>query len=146
MKEKILESNALLLSSNSEYINSFGNEIEFKVDGVDEIKSFKYFTNIFDIFKGKTNYYGCAMVFKSELKKYILPVPNYVESHDLWIAMAANLLKLNLHLNEPTIKRRIHGNNASVLKRNFFLKLKSRLIFIRSIIELKLRIFKKLTL
>lgn len=141
MKEKLLNSSALLLSSNSEFINSGGIKIDFKIDGVDEINSFKYFSNIIDIFRGKTNYYGCAMAFKSELKKYILPMPNYVESHDLWIAMAANLIKSNLHSNEITLERRIHGANASVVNRRLILKLKSRIVFLKSLIQLIVRKF-----
>lgn len=142
MKEKLLNSSALLLTSNSEFINSVGNKIDFKIDGVDEINSFKYLNNIIDIFRGKTNYYGCAMVFKSEFKKIILPMPNYVESHDLWMAMAANLIKSNLHSNDITLERRIHGSNASVVNRKLIFKIKSRIIFLKSLIQLIFRKFK----
>lgn len=142
MKEKLLNSSALLLTSNSEFINSVGDKIDFKIDGVDEINSFKYLNNIIDIFRGKTNYYGCAMAFKSELKKIILPMPNYVESHDLWIAMAANLIKSNVHSNDITLERRIHGSNASVVNRRLILKLKSRIVFLKSLIQLIFRKFK----
>ncbi len=142
MKEKLLNSSALLLTSNSEFIDSLGNKIDFKIDGVYEINSFKYLNNIIDIFRGKTNYYGCAMAFKSELKKIILPMPNYVESHDLWIAMAANLIKSNVHFNDITLERRIHGSNASVVNRRLILKLKSRIVFLKSLIQLIFRKFK----
>jgi glycosyltransferase involved in cell wall biosynthesis len=142
MKEKLINSSALLLSSNSEFINSSGSKINFIIDGVETKNSFKYFNNILDIFKGKTNYYGCTSAFKTELKKTILPIPTYVESHDLWIAMAANLIKSNIHCNEVTLQRRIHGLNASVVKRNLLLKFKSRIIFFISLIELIFRKFK----
>lgn len=142
MKEKLLNSSALLLTSNSEFINSVGNRIDFKIDGVNEINSNKYLNNIIDIFKGKTNYYGCAMAFKSEFKKIILPMPNYVESHDLWIAMAANLIKSNVHSNDITLKRRIHGSNASVVNRKLIFKIKSRIVFLKSLIQLIFRKFK----
>lgn len=141
MKEKLINSSALLLTSNSEFINSDGNKIEFKIDGVDEINSFKYLNNILDIFIGKTNYYGCAMAFKSEFKKIILPMPNYVESHDLWMAMAANLIKSNLHSNDITLERRIHGSNASVVNRKLIFKIKSRIVFLKSLIQLIFRKF-----
>ncbi len=142
MKEKLLNSSALLLTSNSEFINSVGNKIDFKIDGVDEISSNKYLNNIIDIFRGKTNYYGCAMAFKSEFKKIILPMPNYVESHDLWIAMAANLIKSNVHSNDITLERRIHGSNASVVNRKLIFKIKSRIVFLKSFIHLIFRKFK----
>ncbi|MFN3784292.1 MAG: glycosyltransferase [Spirosomataceae bacterium] len=139
MKSKLLTSNALLLSSNSEFIDSNGIEIDYRIDGVIEKNSNRYFRNIIDIFKGKTNYYGCAMVFRRELKRYILPIPRYVESHDLWIAMAANLLGTNLHFEEVTLQRRIHISNASVISRSLLPKLWSRIVFLVSVFDIFVR-------
>jgi len=139
MKKNLLDSKSLLLSSNSEFINSEGVNLDYNTNGVNEIYSTNYFNNIIDIFFGKTNYYGCLMVFKKELKKIILPIPGFVESHDLWIAMAANLLSSNTHCNDITLSRRIHQNNASIVNRNIFLKLKSRWIFLISLFVLLFR-------
>ena len=139
MKDKLLKFNALLLSSNSEFINSEGFNLDYYIDGVKEINSTNYLNNIFEIFLGKTNYYGCLMAFKSELKEFILPLPSFVESHDLWIAMAANLLNSNIHCNDITLSRRIHETNASVGKRNIVLKLKSRYVFFISFFVLLYR-------
>lgn len=143
MKNKLQNSSAMLVSSNSNFVDSKGDKIDFKVDGVDSKFSDKNLSNIIDIFKGKGNYYGCGMALKKELKELILPIPYYVESHDLWIAMAANMAKSNLHCNEATLNRRVHGSNASIVKRKLFLKLWSRLIFIRSILQL---FFRKLSI
>lgn len=143
LKDRLLNSDAMLVSSNSNFVDSKGERIDFKVDGVQAEYSEKNLSNIIDIFKGKENYYGCAMALKKDLLELILPIPNYVESHDLWIAMAANIAKSNLHCNEVTLKRRVHGSNASIVKRKIFLKLWSRLIFIRSIFQL---FFRKLSL
>lgn len=139
MKNKLLNSSAMLVSSNSNFVDSKGNKIDFNVDGVNSKFSDKNLSNIIDIFKGKGNYYGCAMVLKKELKELILPIPNYVESHDLWIAMAANIAKSNLHCNEATLNRRVHGSNASIVKRELILKIWSRIIFTRSIVQLMYR-------
>jgi len=139
MKDELLESKALLVSTNSDFIDSKGNKIDFTLDGVSAESSQKYFSNIIDIFVGKTNYVGCAMAFKKELRNLILPMPSYVESHDLWIAMGANIIKSNLHLDEPTLYRRIHGNNASIIKRKLGPKLWSRVIFSISMIQLYFR-------
>jgi hypothetical protein len=79
------------------------------------------------------------MVFKRELKEFILPLPSFVESHDLWIAMGANLLKSNTHCNDITLLRRIHETNASVGKRNVILKFKSRFVFFISFLVLLFR-------
>ena len=136
MLDRMLSSNVLLLSSNTNYINSDGNKIDFSENKLKPKRSNKYLSNIIDILLGKGYYYGCAMAFKKEFKKIILPIPEYVESHDLWIALAANIYKSNLHLNESTLNRRVHGANASIVKRKIIPKLFSRLIFIKSIIEL----------
>lgn len=141
MKNKLLNSNAMLVSSNSNFIDSKGDKIDFKIDGVHSESSKKYLNNIIDIFKGKENYYGCAMAFKKELRELILPIPYYVESHDLWIAMAANIAKSNIHCDETTLNRRVHGNNASVVNRKFILKLWSRVVFALSLPHLMFRRF-----
>lgn len=142
MKSKIRASNSLLLSSNQNFINNSNQSILFDHYSISEAESKLYFLNIKKIFKGTAGYYGCAMCLKKELKKIILPIPSYVESHDLWIAIASNLMKSNHHLNDYTLKRRIHDKNASIIHRNLFLKLKSRLIFIITIIHLLIRIYK----
>jgi glycosyltransferase involved in cell wall biosynthesis len=139
MKEKLINSEAMLVSSNSNFVDSDGKVIDFEIDGVHSECSNKYFKNIIDIIVGKTNYYGCTMVLKKELKELILPIPSYVESHDLWIAIAANISKSNRHLNNSTLLRRIHGENASVLKRKLIPKLWSRVIFAISTIHLVYR-------
>jgi hypothetical protein len=82
------------------------------------------------------------MAFKKDLKQLILPIPSYVESHDLWIAKAANLVKLNIHCDNITLSRRVHGNNASIIKRPLYKKLWARIIFTRSIFELVFRSLK----
>jgi glycosyltransferase involved in cell wall biosynthesis len=136
MKNKLQNSSAMLVSSNSYFVDAKGGEIDYNIDGVDSKFSNKNLSNIIDIFKGKENYYGCAMALKKELKELILPIPDYVESHDLWIAMAANIIKSNLHCDEVTLNRRVHGANASIVKRKLYLKLCSRIIFMRSMIQL----------
>jgi glycosyltransferase involved in cell wall biosynthesis len=143
MLNKLLNENVLLVSSNTNFINSNGEIIEYATDGVQTSNSKKHFRNIIDIYVGKENYYGCAMVFRRELNEIILPIPSYVESHDLWIASAANLLKLNAHCDEITLSRRVHGKNASIVKRHVLLKLWSRMIFTRSIMQLIYRKLKK---
>lgn len=141
MKDSLIAEKVMLLSTNTNFIDSNGTPINYKVDGVSSKNSKKYLRNIFDIFKGKENYYGCAMAFKSELRTVILPIPSYVESHDLWIAMAANIMKSNLHSDIITLSRRVHGENASIVKRKFGQKIWSRLIFTISIIQLLYRKF-----
>lgn len=142
MTKELLQNDSLLVSSNTNFINSKGEILEYEMDGIKSINSKKNLKNIIDIYIGKENYYGCAMAFKKDLKQLILPIPTYVESHDLWIAKAANLLKSNIHCDNITLSRRVHGNNASIIKRPLHKKLWARIIFTRSIIQLVFRSLK----
>jgi glycosyltransferase involved in cell wall biosynthesis len=142
MIDELMKNDSLLVSTNTNFINSKGEIIEYATDGVQSSNSKKHFRNIIDIYVGKENYYGCAMAFKKELKDLILPIPSYVESHDLWIAIAANLSRSNSHCDKITLSRRVHGNNASIVKRSLLLKLWSRVIFTRSVFKLIFRSFK----
>jgi hypothetical protein len=50
--------------------------------------------------------------------------------------MAANLAGANLHVGEVLLHRRIHGGNVTSSNRPLSKKLKTRLIFLRSLVEL----------
>lgn len=139
MKSVFFDPKVLLVTANSTFINQSGMEIDFPIDGVKESTSYNYLSNIFDIFIGKTNYYGCCMAFRKSLLKITFPIPSYVESHDLWFALASNILGRNRHLDFISLKRRIHGANSSVLKRNLSKKIYSRVIFFISIINILFR-------
>ncbi|SNV42436.1 Chondroitin polymerase [Chryseobacterium taklimakanense] len=141
-KKHFFEEDALLISDNSHYINKYGNRIEFKMCEISTLDSKNFSKNILDIYLGRAGYYGCGMAFRKELKDVIMPIADYVESHDLWIAMAANLLHSNLHIDERTHFRRIHGENDSLKSRKLLKKINSRIIFIKSQIELQKRISK----
>ena len=129
-----------LITSGFHCINDGGEIIENLLRKVSANDSCLYNRNILSIFAAKIGYFGCAMAFRRDLVSKILPIPQYVEAHDLWIAMAANLLKANLHIDEKTLYHRIHSNNASVLQRKIHLKVKARLDFFRSYLELAKRI------
>jgi glycosyltransferase involved in cell wall biosynthesis len=131
----------LLISSNfSLFSKKDSKSMDYPLRKDDSNKNYK---NILGILLGKRAYFGCAMSFRKELKEIILPIPQYVESHDLWIAIAANLLKSNMHIEEITLSRRIHENNLSNPNRRFIKKIKTRLNFmLRAIYDLNLRINK----
>lgn len=139
MRESLAGTTALV-SSNSDFIDIDGLPITPLHIGLCESDSSLYAVNIARIFCGAAFYDGCAMGFRSELRELILPIPSYVESHDLWIAMAANMAKSNLHLNQITLKRRVHGHNASVISRQPIRKLWSRVIFLLSLIHICYRL------
>ncbi|MEG1821613.1 MAG: glycosyltransferase family 2 protein [Clostridiales bacterium] len=61
----------------------------------------------------KNSYIGCCMAFRSEWKEVILPFPQEIPMHDQWIGLLAEKKKTVAFLNEPLIKYRRHGNNAT---------------------------------
>lgn len=141
MVSKLQASGAALVTSNFEWMDAAERPLDVAFDGVSSTTSKRHFSNILDIFMGKTNYFGCAMAFRRSLVPLITPIPPYVESHDVWIAQAANQIGSNLHIDEKTFRKRRHGSNASstVSYRPLFLKLRSRWILARSMIDLAVR-------
>jgi glycosyltransferase involved in cell wall biosynthesis len=129
---------AALVTTNFEWIDADGNPLPVSVDGVRADASGKFFKNLAGIFIGKTSYFGCALAFRRDLVPLILPIPGYVESHDLWIAMAANVIGSNVHLEDPSLLKRRHDGNATatVSGRSLVSKLWSRAIFARALLEL----------
>jgi glycosyltransferase involved in cell wall biosynthesis len=113
-----------------------------KKNYVSSKESKNYIGNVFKIFMGRINYYGCTMALDQKLLRLVLPFPNYIESHDIWIALVANLMGSNLHLDEITLLRRIHDNNVTKNNRSILLKLRSRVIFFVALIHASLRLFK----
>lgn len=128
-----------LVSGNSKFIDVNGNEVDYLAMPLKRDDSKKMFKNILKIFAGTGSYFGCAMAFKRELIGVILPFPNYLESHDLWIAIASILRGKSFHLEDIVLFRRVHGSNASIIQRSIYKKIKSRFIFIISIINLLFR-------
>ena len=139
MRRALVDSGSLLLSSNSAFIDSAGQPAHYQCEGVRDELSASHVANIVGIFLGRKCYYGCAMAMRRELRDLILPMPSYVESHDLWIAIAANVARSNLHLQENTLLRRLHSHNASVLSRPLAFKLWSRAVFLLSFIHIAIR-------
>jgi glycosyltransferase involved in cell wall biosynthesis len=96
--------------------------------------------NIIGIFLGRMNYYGCAMAFRASLREMILPLPPRLECHDIWIALIGNLQRSIVHLPEPTLMHRIHGENASVIRRGLRVRLAARVDLGRQAILAKCRL------
>ncbi len=129
-----------LVTSNFTCIDAEGNSAEHHLRKVTAADSRRNRKNLLAILAGKVGYYGCVMAFRRELKEKILPFPAYVEAHDLWIGAAGNMLGKNLHLDQSTLLHRLHYNNASNLQRGLLPKIKSRIGFLKSYIELIKRI------
>jgi len=142
MKNQIVKHGALVVSSNFDTINMDGDIKTFSNGQLKSKDSSRYLSNIWGIFRGKRGYYGCAMAFQKKLTKVILPIPFFIQSHDLFIATASNLLGSNIHMEEKTLIRRLHNNNATNTNRKILPKLWSRVIYCLSIITLLFRITK----
>jgi glycosyltransferase involved in cell wall biosynthesis len=132
-------SGALVASSNSCFVDAAGAPIDFEFPRLRGADSTRYVRNIARIFAGSAPYWGCAMALRRPILDLVLPMPDWVESHDLWIATGSNLIRSNVHVERDTLRRRLHGSNASIVSRSLHLKLRSRAIFARSLLVLGLR-------
>lgn len=76
----------------------------------------------------QSSYIGCAMVFRSEFKKEILPIPKTVPMHDMWIGLLADKKHKVLMIPEKLVFYRRHEKNVSEIKTkaNIFQQLKWR--------------------
>ncbi len=140
IKNSMMQTGVGLVTGNSKFINAMDAEIAPPYYSyIAPENSQRHAYNIFGIFIGKSPYYGCNMAINRKLLPIIMPIPSYVQCHDIWIAMAANLMRTNLHLEDVLICRRIHGDNFTNPNRPLFSKLKSRFIFSASLVHLMLR-------
>lgn len=144
MRDLLIKTGVNVLSSNFDLLLQDGTYKQAHKWRLYYQDSSLYLKNILNIFLGKRSYLGCAMAFHRNIINIAFPIPKYVESHDLWLAMAANLTRSNLHMEEVTIVRRIHGNNTSGPNRNFMLKIQARIIFFVSLFHLTLRILRSM--
>ena len=83
------------------------------------------------IFIGKIPYFGCTFLMRKDLVALSTPFPHFVEAHDIWIGLIANTYGKTVHIEESTLKRRIHDNNLTPQKRRpILVALKSRLVLL----------------
>ena len=102
----------------------------------------RHVANVAGILAGSRPYYGCAMGVRREALAVALPFPAYLdESHDLWLALYGNLARSVVHLDEPTLQRRVHDSNATPDRpRGLGPALASRLMLLRAVVELRRRV------
>jgi glycosyltransferase involved in cell wall biosynthesis len=92
------------------------------------------------IFLGRYKYFGSVFMFRRELTRYVLPIPAYIEAHDIWIAMNATIRGKVAHLQEATLMRRLHGNNLSPMRHRSLPKvLRSRVFYVIGLLQASLR-------
>jgi glycosyltransferase involved in cell wall biosynthesis len=87
------------------------------------------------IFLGRMRYFGCTFIFRSDLKKYVLPIPNAMDAHDVWIAMNACIHGRIVHVGEVGLLHRIHGRNLTPKRRRSLPRVfRARLIYFKGIV------------
>jgi len=138
------KSGADVVTSNFDWMDDAELPVDIPFDGVRASASRQHLRNIADIFIGRTNYFGCAMAMRREFVPLIAPIPSFVESHDLWIAIASNLFRTNVHLDSKTLHKRKHDSNATsvVSTRSLRKKLWSRVLFGWSLLVLMHRLWR----
>lgn len=141
IKTAFMASNASVVVGNlQEFTSSTDNRMCFgRIMQLDPRQSFQLIANLAGIVLGRRPYYGSAMAFTSKLKTILLPFPAYVESHDIYIAMAGIIHGGIFHLGKVVTYRRIHCSNLTPLKRRkIAIVFKSRFRLIRSMLTLLL--------
>ena len=79
-----------------------------------ERDSGRWMANLFATWIGYRPYYGCTMAFRAAGKELLLPFPVFLnETHDQWIALVANLHREMVHVETPTVARRLHDQNTT---------------------------------
>ena len=130
--------NISLIASNFHMIDEAGILIgEFR-----KLKSIYKFkaVNIGLILLGRMPYFGCTFLLNRSILSYCLPIPSGVESHDVWIALIANLFGNVINMPGATLNHRIHSRNVTVKKRRSLLvifKSRTRLLIALLIRSLK---------
>jgi len=136
IKNEISRKNIYLVTTNHDLFFDSLSNTKPSIKKLKSKDSNNYLGNVIRIFAGRTSYFGCTMGFRKEFKDYILPIPKYVESHDIWFALAANILRSNIHLDDITVHRRIHDSNVTKNTRSVLAIIRTRIIHLISIIEL----------
>lgn len=95
---------------------------------------------LYRLFVGQARYPGSAFMFRRELVRFVLPIPEYIEAHDLWIAMNACVHGKVSHLAETTLMRRLHGHNLTPLRRRrLWVVFKSRVFYLLGLLQTAFR-------
>lgn len=102
----------------------------------------RHLRNTVGILAGNRPYYGCAMGVRRDALARILPFPDFLdESHDLWIALYANVAHSIVHLELRSVQRRFHADNASPSRpRGPAQVIRSRWMLLRSVAVLRRRL------
>lgn len=120
---ELLNSRCLLATSNFGLIDESGHPLQDPAVILLKENSTTSMSNYIGVLLGRRPYFGCTMALRRDLLKIALPIPSFVESHDIWLALISNALMSNWHVERQTVLRRIHFHNLSPRKRRSAVKL-----------------------
>ena len=88
----------------------------------------------------KNSYLGCCLAFKRELLSKVLPFPEKLPMHDIWIGFVSEIFFKTKFNSKPMLLYRRHGNNESATAErspyNFVKKLSFRIRILKNIVSL----------
>ena len=91
----------------------------------------------------RLSYIGCAMAFRREMLKVVLPLATKGRSHDWWTGTICSCYGKMDMIREPLIYHRIHGGNATPKKRPpLSYQISVRFRIVTQMIYRRLKIFK----
>jgi hypothetical protein len=97
--------------------------------------------NLLGILAGTVPYAGAAMAFRRSMLSVSLPFPPYIEAHDHWLAIVANVGFRVRHLDQIVLLRRLHDSNLTPRKRRALpLVLGTRVRDVHSMLEASRRL------
>lgn len=104
-------SNALVIDKDEKIINDSYFAVR-KIGGPGLWKSFY-----------RNNYIGCCMAISSRIKPLILPFPDSIPMHDIWIGMVCDFLGEVRFIQKPLVAYRRHAYNQTTLSGKDWIKI-----------------------
>jgi glycosyltransferase involved in cell wall biosynthesis len=140
--QELTETHSWLVTSTYHLIDYKGLDLEPPKRTLLSKSSSELIYNLLGILLGRRGYLGCVMALDANMLKIALPIPSFVEYHDVWFATMSNIARKNRHCERPSILRRIHTGNLTVKKRRSAYKIvRSRVIMLISFVVVVFRIF-----
>lgn len=87
----------------------------------------------------KNKFLGCSIAFKKSMICHILPIPNKIPAHDMWVGLINEIYGKSAFINEPLFQYRRHSENvSSMTHEKVITMIRWRIILI---FQLSLRVF-----
>ena len=92
----------------------------------------------------KNSYMGCCMAFRRDILRYILPFPENIAMHDMWIGLCVELIGTPFFIQQKLIQYRNHSENTTSTAKNksniiFYNQVKYRSYLLLNVIKRKLQ-------